>query len=141
MECGYTELVLESVTIVILDKCVLPLFCYSLLIGAVLSEFTQTAYPAQIVSDQCNQHNSLHDEQLRQALQQLQIKQSLPLNSCKSILNDSSSALSGDYNITTCNGSVVQVYCDMEGTNCGGWNRDNKRSHLNILSVNLMSKE
>ena len=129
MECGYTELVLESVTMVILDKCVLPLLCYSLLIGAVLSEFTPAAYPAQIVSDQCNQHNSFHDEQLRQALQQLQIKQSLPINllkSCKSILDNYPSACSGDYNITTANGSVVQVYCDMEGTNCGGeggWTR------------------
>ena len=91
-----------------------------------MSEFTPTVYPAKIVSSsQCGQHNPLHDEQLRQALEQ--IKQNLPLHSsCKSILDDNPSAPSGYYNITTTNGSAVQVYCDMEGTHCGGeggWTR------------------
>ena len=46
--------------------------------------------------------------------------------SCKDILNASPSSSSGYYNITINNGSIVQVYCDMEGTHCGGeggWTR------------------
>ena len=57
----------------------------------------------------------------------IQISTKLPRihRSCAAILNGNSSAPSGYYNITT-NGSTVQVYCDMEGTNCGGeggWTR------------------
>ena len=46
--------------------------------------------------------------------------------SCKDIFNASPSSSSGYYNITINNGSIVQVYCDMEGTHCGGeggWTR------------------
>ena len=109
-----------------LVKCVLLLLYCHLLLGGAVSEFTSTVYPAKIVSSsQCGHHNPLHDEQLRQALKQ--IKQSPPLHSsCKSILDDYPSAPSGYYNINSTNGSAVQVYCDMEGTHCGGeggWTR------------------
>ena len=46
--------------------------------------------------------------------------------SCQAILYCFPSASSGYYQIHAANGSVVQVYCDMEGTNCGGvkgWTR------------------
>ena len=40
--------------------------------------------------------------------------------SCTDTLRCNSSASSGYYPIRAANGSAVQVYCDMEGTNCGG---------------------
>ena len=46
--------------------------------------------------------------------------------SCPQILQDYPSATSGYYNIILTNGSIVTVYCDMEGINCdeeGGWTR------------------
>ena len=67
----------------------------------------------------------MQDEELLESLQQI-TKQLQPHSSCKSIYNADSSSSSGYYNITIANGSVVQVYCDMEGTNCGeerGWTR------------------
>ena len=108
-----------------LVKCVLLLLCYHLLLGGAVSEFATTVYPAKIFpSSQCGQDSTLN-EQHRQVLQQIQ--QEIPYNnSCKSILDNCPSAPSGYYNITTTNGSTVLVYCDMEGTNCGGeggWTR------------------
>ena len=47
-------------------------------------------------------------------------------NSCSQIHQVYPSATSGYYNITLTNGSIVIVYCDMEGINCdeeGGWTR------------------
>ena len=40
--------------------------------------------------------------------------------SCQEILHCFPSAPSAYYQIATFNGSIVQVYCDMEGINCGG---------------------
>ena len=103
--------------------CVCMLFCY-LLIAACASgnQFTPVIYPATILS-KCGQDNPNH---LTTTLQH--IKQQLPFSqcsltnkkSCKEILQHSPSASSGYYQITVPNGSQVQVYCDMEGTNCGG---------------------
>ena len=47
-------------------------------------------------------------------------------SSCREIFSLQSSTASGYYNIQLDNGTVVSVYCDMEGTNCdgeGGWTR------------------
>ena len=47
-------------------------------------------------------------------------------NSCSQIHQVYPSATSGYYNIILTNGSIVTVYCDMEGINCdgeGGWTR------------------
>ena len=110
-------------------KCVLLVICYHLLLGAA-SEFTPTVYPAKVISfSQCGQRNSLHDQQLIEVLKQVQ--QQLPCHpalntSCMDIHNACPSAPSGYYSIRAANGSAVQVYCDMEGTNCGGeggWTR------------------
>ena len=49
-----------------------------------------------------------------------------PLNTCMDIHRCNPSASSGYYQIQTANGSLEQVYCDMEGANCGGeggWTR------------------
>ena len=109
-------------------KCVLLVFCYHQLLGGAVSEFTPTVYLAKI-STQCGQPLN-DDEQLLESLQQ--VEQQLPnqlfahYSSCKCIYNADPSSSSGYYNITIANGSVVQVYCDMEGTNCGGeggWTR------------------
>ena len=102
--------------------------CYHLLLGGgAVSEFTSTVYPAQIhIFSQCGHHNHFHDEQLRQAPHQTPSQHIHVSNhsSCKSIVNVNPSASSGYYNITTTN--AVQVYCDIEGTHCGGeggWTR------------------
>ena len=47
-------------------------------------------------------------------------------SSCADIHEVYPSAISGYYNITLTNGSIVTAYCDMEGINCdeeGGWTR------------------
>ena len=105
-------------------KCVLLLFCYHQLLGGAVSEFTPTVYTTTS-SSSCGQYDPLQDERLMKALQR--VEEQLPKNSsCKSIHNANSSAASGYYQINATNGSLVQVYCDMEGTNCGGeggWTR------------------
>ena len=50
----------------------------------------------------------------------------IPENSCREIFSLQASPPSGYYNIQLDNGTVVSVYCDMEGTSCdgeGGWTR------------------
>ena len=90
-----------------------------------MSGFTPVTYPAR-VSSECGQYDPLQDEQLTealgQALQQLGFPSCNPPRnrSCQEILHCFPSAPSGYYQITAPNGSLVQVYCDMEGTNCGG---------------------
>ena len=49
-----------------------------------------------------------------------------PFSSCADIYKANPEVKSGYYNITLTNGSIVTVYCDMEGNNCdeeGGWTR------------------
>ena len=125
-----------------LAKCVLLLLCYHQLLGGAVSEFTPTVYGIESTAE-CGQYNPLNDEQLNQVLRQVQ--QRLPTStlsdpqlnqnttlpkhnsSCKSILDRFPSAPSGYYNIITTNSNITAlVYCDMEGTNCGGeggWTR------------------
>ena len=88
-----------------------------------MSDFTPTVYTTKS-SSQCGQYDPLQDEQLIETLQQ--VKNRIQPPSCKCIYDADPSSSSGYYNITIGNGSVVQVYCDMEGTNCGGeggWTR------------------
>ena len=112
-----------------------PAICVLLLLAAaasVVSGFTPVTYPAT-VSSECDQYDLLQDQQLMETLRQA-IQQQLgppgcnpPKNrSCQEIIYCFPSAPSGYYQITASNGSLVQVYCDMEGTNCGGeggWTR------------------
>ena len=102
---------------------------YLLLAGGVVSGFTPVTYP---VSSECGQYDPLQDQQLIKILGQVQQQLGPPgcnpprNRSCHEILSNSPSAPSGYYHICAPNGSLVQVYCDMEGTNCGGeggWTR------------------
>ena len=121
-------------------KCVLLLLCYHLLLGGVVSEFSPTVYPAKIFSSsQCGQYNP-YIEQLREVLQQIEQKKPKN-NTCKSILDNCPSAPSGYYNITTTNGSTTQVYCDMEGTNCGGEGGWTRVAYINMTQPNATCPE
>ena len=113
-------------------KCVLLLFCYHQVLGGAVSEFTPTAYPAKI-SSQCGQYDPLQDEQLVKTLQQ--VKNHILPPSCKSIYDADPSSSSGYYNFTICNGPVVQVYCDMEGTNCGGEGGWTRVAYINMIQT------
>ena len=93
---------------------------YLLLASGVVSGFTPVTYP---VSSECGQYDLLQDQQLMETLGQVQQQLDChpPKNrSCHEILHCFPSAPSGYYQIRVPNGSLVQVYCDMEGTNCGG---------------------
>ena len=83
-------------------------------------------YPSKIcaeISDVC--HNNFETQYYNELLDQLEeISQYLNF-SCSDILNNNHSALSGYYTIPASNGSLITVYCDMEGQ-CdgkGGWMR------------------
>ena len=101
---------------------------YLLLAGGIVSGFTPVTYPAT-VSSECGQYDPLQDQQLMETLGQVQ--QQLDCihsknRSCQEIRHSCPSAPSGYYQIRVPNGSLVQFYCDMEGTNCGGeggWTR------------------
>ena len=99
--------------------------CYLLLASAVNGVIPVALYPAKI-SSQCGQGNPLQDEQLMEAFRQIQQELDPPRcnpptnTSCQEILCCFPSAPSGYYQIHAPNGSAVQVYCDMEGSNCGG---------------------
>ena len=76
-------------------------------------------------SSQCGQSDPFEDdpqlmEKLKMIHQQLPPPGCNPPPTCIDILRCNSSASSGYYQIQAANGSAVQVYCDMEGTNCGG---------------------
>ena len=58
-----------------------------------------------------------------------------PSPTCIDILRCNSSASSGYYQIQAANGSNVQVYCDMEGTNCGGEGGWMRVTHLNMADT------
>ena len=96
---------------------------YLLLAGGVVSGFTPVTYP---VSSECGQYDPLQDQHLMVTLRQVQQQLSHPgcnapkNRSCQEILLSCPSVPSGYYQIRVPNGSLVQVYCDMEGTNCGG---------------------
>ena len=106
-------------------KCVLLLFCHHQLLGGVaMSKFTPTVHPITS-SFQCGQYDTQQDELLMETLQQ--VKNHIQVHSsCESIYKANPSAASGYHQIQAINGSLVQVYCDMEGANCGGeggWTR------------------
>ena len=127
--------------------CLLFYCCYLLLASAVsaMSGVTPVTYPAKI-SSQCGKGNPLNDKQLMEALRQTQ-QQQLPIcpqdgnpptyKSCQEALQCCHSALSGYYQIHAANGSAVQVYCDMEGTNCGGEGGWMRVAYINMTQPNV----
>ena len=82
-------------------------------------------FPA-LVPTKCGQSDSQLNGRLIETLRQVQLQLGLPgcnppkNRSCQEIFYCFPSAPSGYYQIHAPNGSLVQVYCDMEGTNCGG---------------------
>ena len=102
-----------------------------LLLAHVVSGFTPVIYNPQSTPE-CGHGNTLQDDQLMEALSKIHQELGPPgcyhvqNRSCQEIFNCFLSAPSGYYQIRVPNGSLVQVYCDMEGTNCGaegGWTR------------------
>ena len=113
---------------------------YLLLTGDyhVVSGFTPVTYSSESSSTECGQSDHLQDDQLMAVINQ--VRQQLnppgcnpPRNrSCQEILHCFPSAPSGYHEIRVPNGSLVQVYCDMEGTNCGGQGGWMRVAHVNM---------
>ena len=105
------------------------LFCFSAV--SIASGFAPATYPVQTPAE-CSTGELLVDKELMETIEQVQQQLGPPHcnpprnRSCQEILHCFPSAPSGYYQITASNGSLVQVYCEMEGTNCGGeggWTR------------------
>ena len=115
---------------------------YLLLIGSCLLQwsdaFTTVVYDAKVPpSSQCGQSDPFEDDpqlmkKLKMIHQQLPTPGCNPPPTCIDILRCNSSASSGYYQIQAANGSAVQVYCDMEGTNCGGEGGWMRVAYLNV---------
>ena len=113
---------------------------YLLLAGEyhVVSGFTPVTYSSQSSTAECGHSDSLQDDQLMEVIKQVRQRLGPPgcnpprNRSCQEILYCFPSAPSGYHEIRVPNGSLVPVYCDMEGTNCGrqgGWMRV---AHVNM---------
>ena len=89
-------------------------------------------------STECGQSDPLQDDQLMEALSKIHQELGPPgcnpprNRSCQEILYCFPSAPSGYHEIRVPNGSLVQVYCDMEGTNCGGQGGWMRVAHVNM---------
>ena len=98
-----------------------PLLCCIFLMACAVSGFTPQTFLSHITT-QCGQSYSQLNGQLMETLRQVHFPRNCAHSSrsCQEILDCCPSAPSGYYQIHAPNGSLVQVYCDMEGTNCGG---------------------
>ena len=115
---------------------------YSLLVIISLLQwsgaFNPVVYDAKVSpSSQCGQSDPFEDDQqlmekLKMIHQQLPPPGCNPPPTCGDVFRCNSSASSGYYQIQAANGSAVQVYCDMEGTNCGGEGGWMRVAHLNV---------
>ena len=113
---------------------------YQLLAGDyhVVSGFTPVTYSSQSSTAECGQSDPLQDDQLKEALSKIHQELGPPgcnpprNRSCQEILYCFPSASSGYHEIRVPNGSLVQVYCDMEGTNCGGQGGWMRVAHVNM---------
>ena len=97
--------------------------CY-LLVFASVSVESGVTHPGE-TSSQCALSDPLEDEKFVNALNQFQQQLGPPgcnppkNKSCQDIHLCFPSSPSGHYQIQLANGSMIQVYCDMKGTNCG----------------------
>ena len=113
---------------------------YLLLAGHyhVVSGFTPVTYSSKSSSTECGQSDPLQDDQLMAVINQVRQRLNPPgcnpprNRSCQEILHCFPSAPSGYHEIHVPNGSLVQVYCDMEGTNCGG-----QGGWMRVTNVNM----
>ena len=97
--------------------------------------FTPVVYDAKVsLSSQCGQSDPFEDDQqlMEMIHQQLPPPGCNPPLTCRDVFRCKSTASSGYYQIQAANGSAVQVYCDMEGTNCGGEGGWMRVAHLNV---------
>ena len=116
------------------------LICSYLLLATVssVSGFAPVIYNTDNSSECSHGGPQQDDEQLariiKQAHQQLGPPGCNPPQnkSCQDILYCFPSASSGYHEITLPNGTIVQVYCNMEGTNCGG-----QRGWTRVVYVNM----
>ena len=122
-------------------KVVCLLISYCLLLAGdyhVVSGFTPVTYSSQSSTAECGQSDPLQDDQLMEALSKVHQKLGPPgcnpprNRSCQDIFHCFPSASSGYHKIRVPNGSLVQVYCDMEGTNCGGQGGWMRVAHVNM---------
>ena len=113
---------------------------YLLLAGDyhVVSGFTPVIYSSKSSSTECGQSDPLQDDQLMAVINQVHQRLGPPgcnpprNRSCQEILHCFPSVPSGYHEIRVPNGSLVQVYCDMEGTNCGGKGGWMRVAHVNM---------
>ena len=113
---------------------------YLLLAGDyhVVSGFTPVTYSSQSSTAECGHSDPLQDDQLMAVISQVRQRLGPPgcnpprNRSCQEILYCFPSAPSGYHEIRVPNGSLVQVYCDMEGTNCGGQGGWMRVAHVNM---------
>ena len=104
----------------------------------VVSGFTPVIYSSESSSTECGQSDPLHDDQLMAVINQVRQRLGPPgcnppqNRSCQKILHCFPSVPSGYHEIRVPNGSLVQVYCDMEGTNCGGQGGWMRVAHVNM---------
>ena len=103
----------------------------------VVSGFTPVIYSPES-STECGQGDPLQDDQLMEALSKIHQELGPPgcnpprNRSCQEILYCFPSAPSGYHEIRVPNGSLVQVYCDMKGANCGGKGGWMRVAHVNM---------
>ena len=103
--------------------------------------FTPVVYTGNsLPASQCGHSNPFEDdEQLMEMLKmihhQLPPPECNPPPTCTYVLRCNSSASSGYYQIQAANCSDVQVYCDMEGTHCGGEGGWMRVAYLNMTDL------
>ena len=118
---------MAAVALLIVSCCLLMLSDSSE--GRDLSQAVyQTKAPS---SSQCGHYED--DEQLMETLKIVQQQLCSTPRACIDILRCNSSASSGYYQIQAANGSALQVYCDMEGTHCGG-----KGGWMRVACLNMI---
>ena len=115
----------DSTRMLLTCICAMLVFCHML--GGAASEFTPTVYSIESTAE-CGQYHHINDVQLMKKLSETtaRLLNQRTYSSCLAWYSVNPSAPSGYYNITAANSSTIQVYCDMEGSNCGGeggWTR------------------
>ena len=115
------------------------LFCCLILVrgASVVNGFSPVANPAKVTSYKCGHNTTIESDMMIEVLEKIQqqvVFCSPPNNrSCQDILLCFPTATSGYYQIHAPNGTLVEVYCDMEGDNCGG-----EGGWMRVASVNML---
>ena len=119
-------------------KLVCLLISSYLLLAGDYHVVSPVTYSSQSSTAECGQSDPLQDDQWKEVLSKIYQEIGPPgcnpprNRSCQEILYCFPSAPSGYHEICVPNGSLVQVYCDMEGTNCGGQGGWMRVAHVNM---------